>query len=102
MEGIDHQSLLALFLFYLEYQVPNGNALDWFEGNYASVLYPDARMDDQRISEVLSVLGKKETKSAILRKYYEWETFKNGTINNFHCSLTAVSSHNGKGLDGTT
>lgn len=67
MEGIDRQSLLALILFYLECRVPNSNALDWFEGNYASVLYSDARMDDQRISEVLSVLGKEETKSVILR-----------------------------------
>ena len=105
VEGIDSQSLLALILFYLECQAPNSSASDWFEGNYASFLYPDAKMDDQRISELLSVLGKEETKSAILRKYYEKETFKTGTkviidstgiINDIHCSFTAVCNHNGK------
>ena len=62
LEGIDHESLKALVLFYLECQAPNASAEDWYEGNYASVLYPDARMDGQRISELLRAIGTEEMK----------------------------------------
>lgn len=105
LEGIDHESLKALVLFYLECQVPNASAEDWYEGNYASVLYPDARMDGQRISELLRAIGTEEMKSSFLKAYYSNETFGEGTkviidstgiINNVHCQFTTICNHNGK------
>lgn len=103
--GIDHESLKALVLFYLECQAPNSSASEWYEGNYASVLFPDARMDDQRISELLKSLGNEETKSSFLKSYYSNETFQSGTkviidstgiINDVHCSFTTICNHDGK------
>ena len=105
LEGIDHESLKALVLFYLECQAPNTSAEDWYEGNYASVLYPNARMDDKRISELLRAIGTEETKSSFLKAYYSNETFGEGTeviidstgiINNVHCQFTTICNHNGK------
>lgn len=105
LEGIDHESLKALVLFYLECQAPNTSAEDWYEGNYASVLYPNARMDGQRISELLRAIGTEEMKSSFLKAYYSNETFAEGTkviidstgiINNVHCQFTTICNHNGK------
>lgn len=105
LEGIDHESLKALVLFYLECQAPNSSAEDWYDGNYASVLYPDAKMDGQRISELLRSIGTEEAKSSFLKSYYSKESFKDGTkviidstgiINNVHCQFTTICNHNGK------
>lgn len=105
LEGIDHESLKALVLFYLECQAPNTSAEDWYEGNYASVLYPNARMDGQRISELLRAIGTEEMKSSFLKAYYSNEAFGEGTkviidstgiINNVHCQFTTICNHNGK------
>lgn len=105
LEGIDHESLKALVLFYLECQAPNTSAEDWYEGNYVSILYPNAKMDDQRISELLKSIGTEEVKSAFLKSYYSKESFKDGTkviidstgiINNVHCQFTTICNHNGK------
>ena len=105
LDGIDHESLKALVLFYLECQAPNSSASDWYEGNYVSVLYPNAKTDDRRISELLKSIGNEKTKSAFLKAYYSDETFQNGTkviidstgiINNIHCSFTTICNHDGK------
>lgn len=105
LDGIDHESLKALILFYLECQAPNASAQDWYEGNYASILYPNAKMDGQRISELLKSIGTEKVKSSFLKSYYSKETFKDGTkviidstgiINNVHCQFTTICNHNGK------
>ncbi len=105
LSGIDNESLKALILFYLECQAPNSSALDWYEGNYASILFPKAKMDDQRISELLKSIGTEEVKSDFLKSYYSKESFKEGTkviidstgiINNVHCQFTSICNHNGK------
>lgn len=105
MEGIDHESLKALILFYLECRSSNSTAEEWFEGNFASSLYPDAKMSSQRISELLDSIGTEEAKSSFLKAYYSASDFKKGTkviidstgiINNVHFSFTTVCNHGGK------
>lgn len=77
-------ALKGLVLFCLERQ-------DWYEGNYASILYPNAKMDDRGIGELLKSVG---TKDCYLR-----ESFKEGAkgiIDNVHCQFTTTCNGNGK------
>ncbi len=65
-------------LFCLECQAPNTSARDWHEGSYASILYPNAKMDDRRTDEFLKSVGTKEEKSSFLKSYYSSESFQEG------------------------
>ncbi len=47
----------ALVCYYVLTTDPNSWAKDWYSTNYASVLFPNADMDDRRISEFLKRIG---------------------------------------------
>lgn len=63
-------TLHALLAFYMLSSVANYHANDWYELSYAKVLYPNAVMSSQRISETLSKVGMEESKRIFFLSYY--------------------------------
>lgn len=100
-------TLHAMIAFYALENLANTNASEWYGGNFAKYLYPDAGLDSRRISEFLESLGKEENYRAFFPAHaqYVMEHVDNdkgvlvdstGMPNNIHFPLTAVSNHNGK------
>jgi hypothetical protein len=77
----------------------------WHEGNYASILYPKARLQSQRISDFLIALGSEDVNRDFFSSYLGMlYAGKEGTgilidstglHNAVDMSLTALSNHNG-------
>jgi len=80
-------------------------AQSWYEGNYASILYPRARLQSQRISDFLVALGSEDVGrdffSSYLGMLYEGKKGtgilidSTGLHNAVDMPLTALSNHNG-------
>ena len=77
----------------------------WWQGNYASVLYPKARLASQRVSEFLAAAGSEEVQRAFFRRYFECLYGEQGAAgilidssglpNASRMSVTQLSNHNG-------
>ena len=52
--------------------IANYGIQDWYELSYAKVIYPNAVLSSQRVSELLAKIGKEECKRAFLSKYCEF------------------------------
>ena len=65
-------TLHALLAFYSLSSMTNYHAKDWYELSYAKVLYPNAVLSSQRISEALSAIGMEESKRQFFTKYYPY------------------------------
>ena len=99
-------TLYAMVQYYLLCNSANSHARIWYEGNYASVMYPKANLISQRITDFLESLGKPETVSIFFDAHMNWVRSicddpavlvdSTGLPNNIHFPLTAVSNHNGK------
>jgi hypothetical protein len=99
-------SVRALLLFYILCSAANYNAAEWWSGNYASVLYPKANLESQRISDLLRSIGGEDSYRAFFCEYARLLTQRKGgdgvlidstgLPNNIHFPLTAVSNHNGQ------
>ena len=63
-------TLYALLSFYVLSPIANYHANDWYELSYAKVLYPNAVLSSQRISETLSKIGMEESKRLFFLSYY--------------------------------
>ncbi|MDR1050406.1 MAG: transposase [Deltaproteobacteria bacterium] len=102
----NHDSVRALVLFYVICSTANYNAAEWFAGTYARMLYPKANLESQRISELLSSVGKESSCRAFFREYSRLLAHRaegedvlidsTGLPNSIHFPLTAVSNHNGQ------
>jgi hypothetical protein len=102
----NHDSVKALLLFYVLCNTANYNAAEWLSGNYASVLYPKANLESQRISDMLSSIGEEGSFRAFFLEYTKLLAHREGgedilidstgLPNSIHFPLTAVSSHNGQ------
>ena len=99
-------TLLSLILFrLLTDKKAYMYAQSWYEGNYASILYPKARLQSQRVSDFLVALGSDEVNrvffSAYLGMLYPNKEGtgilidSTGVHNAVGMSLTALSNHNG-------
>lgn len=95
----------ALVCFYVLSSDPNSWALDWYSSSYASVLFPDADLDDRRISEFLKRIGEPEIERAFYGAYIPMITQNDptafildstGVPNSVHMDITAVNNHNGE------
>jgi transposase len=96
----------ALLMFYVLCNTANSNATEWYNGNYARVLYPKANLESQRISDLLSSIGEESSHRAFFREYTKQLAHKkggediiidsSGLPNSIHFPLTAVSNHNGQ------
>ena len=77
----------------------------WWQGNYASILFPKAKIASQRVSEVLSAAGEEEVQREFFREYYRLLYGDQGTAgilidssglpNASKMSVTQISNHNG-------
>ncbi len=95
----------ALVCFYVLSSDPNSWALDWYSSSYARVLFPDADLDDRRISEFLKRIGDPEVERAFYSAYIPMITQNDptafildstGVPNSVHMDITAVNNHNGE------
>lgn len=98
-------TIKALTSYYVLSDEPNSHASVWFEGSYASLLYPEAEMDGRRITEFLRSLGTSDLQSRFFRKYIgmicgndptAFIVDSTGAPNAAHMPITAVSNHNGE------
>ena len=100
-------TLFSLLQYYVITDAANSHAGTWWEGSYASLLYPDARLNSRRISEFLSELGEEERQREFFKAHIDWLK-KNicddpailidstGLPNSIHFPLAGISNHNGK------
>lgn len=108
MDGIEvpqPDTLRALVLYYIECGEAAGHAIEWYSGNYASILYPNANMDGRRISEFFELVGREENYRAFFKRYIPLATGdgedvnviidSTGLPNDIHMPDTAISNHNG-------
>lgn len=100
-------TLHAMLLFYVLSGLANCDAIHWYEGNIASLLYPKANLTSQRISDFLASIGTPEKQIAFQKSYIafvmeHYNQDKNilidssGLPNNIHFSMTERNVHNGK------
>ena len=99
-------SLLSL-LFYriLTDKKANCYADTWWQGNYASLLFPKAKLASQRVSELLIAVGEEKVQREFFREYYRLLYGTQGTAgilidssgipNSSKLSVTQISNHNG-------
>jgi hypothetical protein len=82
------------------------HAIDWWERSYSKFLYPDAKLQSQRISEFMAELGDEEVRRNFLSRYHShlnsFSKKKRGGLidstgikNNINIYLTRSNVHNG-------
>lgn len=97
-------TMLSLLGYKLLAGASNRYAKDWWEGSYASVLHPKAKLHSQRISEFYKLLGDesvhREFFNGYLRIFCKDKQAgvlidSTGLPNDIHFPLTAINTHNG-------
>ncbi|MDR3185781.1 MAG: transposase [Christensenellaceae bacterium] len=99
-------TLYAMLCYYILCNLSNCHANDWWEGSYARILFPNANLTSQRISEFLLDIGAEEALRGFFGRYLAiigaTKSFTNilidstGLPNNVHFPMTAISNHNGE------
>lgn len=99
-------TLHAMILFYMLSPLANCNAISWFDGSIAKLLYPRANLSSQRISDFLVSIAKPERVMAFQKAYLKYieENYasdkgilidSSGLPNKIHIPETRTSVHNG-------
>jgi len=107
LEYGNRDTLHAMVLFYILSSLANRNAIHWYEGSAVRLLYPDASLSSQRISDFLAAIGTPERQMTFQKAYinhvmHHYNADSNilvdstGLPNNIHFSLTETNVHNGK------
>lgn len=100
-------TLKAMLCYYILCSMSNCHARDWWEGSYARILYPNASLYSQRISEFLAAVGDEYSQREFFREYFSFLEHtgnrpdnilidSTGLPNSIHFPLTAISNHNGE------
>lgn len=100
-------SAFGLLHYYMQAKESNAHAECWFDGNYAHILYPNANLSSQRISDMLHAVGREDSLRAFFKSYLEWLGTtvtqdanilidSTGVPNSIRFPITAVSNHNGQ------
>lgn len=100
-------SFRALLLYYLLQRESNAHAECWHSGSYARILYPQANLSSQRISQMLASIGREDNLRAFFHAYLNWLGANvtdganilidsTGLPNSIRFPLTAISNHNGE------
>ena len=104
----DPDELRCLCLHYaLAPSQPNCLAKRWWEGSWARMAYPSARLASQRVSELPGRVGDEAAQRRFFDAYLAWvagmadgtarvSVDSTGLPNSSRMPLTAVSSHNGQ------
>ena len=105
MQGTDGDTFLALFGYYILEGGALCHAKTWWEGNYASVLFPNARLDGPRISEFLRAMGDEKTQRRFFERYIKAVLSgpgihgilidSEGLPNSIDMEVTQLSNHDG-------
>ncbi|MDR2203551.1 MAG: hypothetical protein LBE76_04525 [Nitrososphaerota archaeon] len=96
-----------MIAYYTLCSMANCHANDWYEGNYARILYPKANLTSQRINNFLTAIGTEQTQRNFFTKYIKLLEQKaidtssilidsTGLPNNIHFPLTAIRNYNGE------
>ncbi len=101
-------TLRAMLSYYILCNMANSHAADWYEGNYARMLYPKANLTSQRISDFLTAIGDEYSYREFFKAYIDFLFCKvsdiadtgilidsTGLPNDIHFPLTAINNHNG-------
>jgi len=109
IDAIQHPSMdtvKALIFYYITYNKAACHAIEWFEGNYARCLFPEAKLQSQRISEIFEEIGDEQSWRSFFSKYIPFITASKthqevaidstGLPNKTHMQITALSNHDGK------
>jgi hypothetical protein len=98
-------TLCAMLFYHVLRGGANRYAYDWWSESYASVIFPKARVESQRISEFLEDLGSERIERDFFKDYLARisDGQKNhgilidstGMPNDIHFPLTAINNHNG-------
>ena len=100
-------TIYSMIMFYILTNYSCMHCNTWYEGNFAKILYPNADLHSQRISEFLKFLGREDVRQKFFRAHIEWLK-KNicndpaividstGLPNDIDIELPNVSNHNGK------
>jgi hypothetical protein len=112
IDAIDYgnpDTLYSMICFYILCSMANCHAYDWWEGSYASLLYPKANLTSQRISDFLAAVGEEASLRRFFRGYLSHiagdRTYgesgnividSTGLPNSIRFPLTAISNHNGE------
>jgi hypothetical protein len=100
-------TLYSMIFYYMLCSAACCHAGDWWEGNYAKVIFPRANLTSQRISDFLVEVGNEHTQRSFFKKYIPYITQckakgtnilidSTGLPNSIHFPLTAISNHNGE------
>lgn len=100
-------TLHAMLLFYTLSGLANCDAIHWYEGSFAQLLYPKANLSSQRISDFLAAIGTVDRGLSYQQAYIQYvfqhyEPDRNilidssGLPNSIHMPYTCISNHNGK------
>ena len=107
IECRNQDTLYSMICYYILCSQSNCHASSWYEGNYARIIYPEAKLSSQRISEFLSDIGEETVYRQFFAEYIRYFTNhtsdgenilidSTGLPNSIHFPLTAVSNHNGE------
>jgi hypothetical protein len=99
-------TLNAMIAYYVLCSMANCHAHDWWEGSYARILYPDANLSSQMISDFLSSIGDERPLRAFFHEYIKilGRSVDTGNIlidssgfpNSIRFQLSAIRNHNGE------
>ena len=100
-------TLNAMIQYYILRDKANDHASIWYDGSIAQMLFPNANLTSQRISDFLKSVGKRETVESFFEAHIKWVKEhissdnailidSTGMPNSIHFPLTAISNHNGK------
>ena len=100
-------TLYSMISYYAICSMANCHAESWWEGSYARMLYPDANLTSQRISDFLGAIGDEYSQREFFHEYFKLLgqsgtdprnvlIDSTGLPNSVHFPLTAISNHNGK------
>ena len=107
IESANLESIYALLLFYLIKSDSLCHAYKWYEGSFTKILYPNAKIVSQRVSELLVSIGTENNMRRFFAQYIKLLgndiqeganilIDSTGLPNSIQFPLTAVSNHNGE------
>jgi len=67
--GIKNGVKYAMVKYYVLCNLANCHAGDWWDGNYVRILYPDANLSSQRISDMLLSIGDEGVSRDFFKEY---------------------------------
>lgn len=100
-------TMRAMLLYYIVSEAANCHAQTWFDGSIARILYPNANVSSQRISDFLAAIGEEHRQRAYFKAHISWlkEMISDdpavivdstGLPNDIDTYLKNFSNHNGK------